>query len=162
MVIRQDYKFSEDFRGKKILQHCKWNNKKLKHCANNKRYDKETINSRHPTGGVKLLNKTWNLNNFTVVMFIACKKKIEKFEIVLFEITTEVLQWLWFEFFWGNFWSFTMTVTDFFFKPVWLNGWVFVYILSGCGFEFRCSHLTSRYCACFEQGVPWNSGCYRV
>ena len=23
---------------------------------------------------------------------------------------------------------------------VWLNGWVFVYELSGCGFEFRCSH----------------------
>ena len=25
--------------------------------------------------------------------------------------------------------------------PVWLNGWVFVYELSGCGFESRCSHL---------------------
>ena len=24
--------------------------------------------------------------------------------------------------------------------PVWLNGWVFVYELSGCGFESRCSH----------------------
>ena len=23
----------------------------------------------------------------------------------------------------------------------WLNGWVFVYELSGCGFEFRGSHL---------------------
>ena len=26
---------------------------------------------------------------------------------------------------------------------VWLNGWVFVYELSGCGFESRCCHLTS-------------------
>ena len=25
--------------------------------------------------------------------------------------------------------------------PVWLNGWVFVYELSGCGFESHCSHL---------------------
>ena len=42
--------------------------------------------------------------------------------------------------------------------PVWLNGWVFVYKLSGCGFESRCSHLIFRYGACFEQGVPWHSG----
>ena len=26
--------------------------------------------------------------------------------------------------------------------PVWLNGWVFVYELSGCGFKSSCSHLT--------------------
>ena len=26
-------------------------------------------------------------------------------------------------------------------SPVWLNGLVFVYKLSGCGFESRCSHL---------------------
>ena len=25
--------------------------------------------------------------------------------------------------------------------PVWLNGWVFVYELSGCGFESSCCHL---------------------
>ena len=31
---------------------------------------------------------------------------------------------------------------------------VFVYELSGCGFEFRCSHLIFRYGACFDQGVP--------
>ena len=29
--------------------------------------------------------------------------------------------------------------------PVWLNGWVFVYELSGCGFESRCCH----YCVTF-------------
>ena len=46
--------------------------------------------------------------------------------------------------------------------PVWLNGWVFVYELSGCGFESRCSHLIFRYGACFEQGVPWHSGNCRV
>ena len=28
---------------------------------------------------------------------------------------------------------------------VWLNGWMFVYQLSGCGFEPRCSHLTSNF-----------------
>ena len=27
------------------------------------------------------------------------------------------------------------------FWPVWLNSWVFVYELSGCGFKFSCSHL---------------------
>ena len=27
--------------------------------------------------------------------------------------------------------------------PVWLNGWVFVYELSGCGFEFRCCHSST-------------------
>ena len=29
------------------------------------------------------------------------------------------------------------------FWPVWLNGWVFVYELSGCGFESRCCHWFS-------------------
>ena len=46
--------------------------------------------------------------------------------------------------------------------PVQLNGWVFVYELSGCGFESHCSHLKFRIRACFEQGVPWHSGNYRV
>ena len=38
--------------------------------------------------------------------------------------------------------------------PVWLNGSVFVYELSGCRFESCCSHLNLRYRTCFEQGVP--------
>ena len=46
--------------------------------------------------------------------------------------------------------------------PVWRNGWVFVYELSGCEFESRCSHLNFRYRACFEQGVPRHTGNYRV
>ena len=46
--------------------------------------------------------------------------------------------------------------------PVWLKGWVFIYELSGYGFESSCSHLKFRFCACFEQGVPWHSGNYRV
>ena len=46
--------------------------------------------------------------------------------------------------------------------PAWLNGWVFVYELSGCGFESSCSHFTFRFRACFEQGVPWHSGNYRM
>ena len=36
---------------------------------------------------------------------------------------------------------------------IWPNGWVFIYQLSGCGFESCCSHLIFRYCTCFEQGV---------
>ena len=36
-----------------------------------------------------------------------------------------------------------------------LNGWVFVYELSGCEFESSCSHLNFRFCASFDQGVPW-------
>ena len=47
-------------------------------------------------------------------------------------------------------------------KPVWLNSWVFVYELNGCGFESRWYHLNSRYRASFEQGVPWYSGNYRA
>ena len=39
---------------------------------------------------------------------------------------------------------------------------MFVYELSGCGFDSSCSHLIFRYHACFEQGVPWHSGNYRV
>ena len=38
----------------------------------------------------------------------------------------------------------------------------FVYELSGCGFESSCSHLSFRFRACFEQGVPWHSGNYKV
>ena len=45
---------------------------------------------------------------------------------------------------------------------VWVNGWVLVYELSGCGFDSRCCHLNLRYHARFEQGVPWHSGNYRV
>ena len=37
-----------------------------------------------------------------------------------------------------------------------------ILISSGCGFESRCSHLNFRYRACFEQGVTWHSGKYRV
>ena len=46
--------------------------------------------------------------------------------------------------------------------PVWLNGWVFIYELSGCRFEPSCSHLTFRFRACFENRVPWHSGNYRM
>ena len=46
--------------------------------------------------------------------------------------------------------------------PVWQNGWVFIYKLSGCGFETSCNDLNFRYCVCFEQGVPWHSGIYRI
>ena len=44
----------------------------------------------------------------------------------------------------------------------WPYGWVFVYDLSVSGFESSCIHLNIRYRACFEQGVPWHSGNYRV
>ena len=39
---------------------------------------------------------------------------------------------------------------------------MFVYELSGCWFESSCSHLNFKFCACFEQGVPWHSGNYRM
>ena len=42
--------------------------------------------------------------------------------------------------------------------PVWLNGWVFVYKLSGCGFESSGCHINFRCGTCFEQGVPLHSG----
>ena len=41
--------------------------------------------------------------------------------------------------------------------PVRLDGWVFVYKLSGSWFKSRCCHLSFRYGACFDQGVSWNS-----
>ena len=37
--------------------------------------------------------------------------------------------------------------------PVWLNGWVFVYEIKGCWFEFSYSHLNFRFPVCSEQGV---------
>ena len=45
---------------------------------------------------------------------------------------------------------------------IWPNGWVFVYELSGCGFESRCNHLNFKCHAWFEQRVPWHSGKYRT
>ena len=47
-------------------------------------------------------------------------------------------------------------------SPVWPNAWVFVYKLSGSGFESSCSHLNLRFRACFKQRVPRHSGNYRV
>ena len=43
-----------------------------------------------------------------------------------------------------------------------VHKWVCVCELSGCGFESSCSHLNFRFRTCFEQGVPWHSGNYRV
>ena len=34
---------------------------------------------------------------------------------------------------------------------------MFGYELSGCGFEFRCSHLNFIYRGSFELGIPWHS-----
>ena len=45
---------------------------------------------------------------------------------------------------------------------VWLNGWMFVDELSGCGFEPQFCHLDFRYGACLEQEFPWHWGNYRV
>ena len=39
---------------------------------------------------------------------------------------------------------------------------MFFHELSGCGFEFRYSHLNIRCWACFEQGVLWHSFNSRV
>ena len=39
---------------------------------------------------------------------------------------------------------------------------MFFHELSGCGFEFRYSHLNIRYWACFEQGFLWHSFNCRV
>ena len=46
--------------------------------------------------------------------------------------------------------------------PVWWHGWVIVYKLSCCGFEFRWSHLHFIYRVCFEPGVHWHSGNFRL
>ena len=40
----------------------------------------------------------------------------------------------------------------------WLDDWLFVSELSGCGLECRSCHLNFRYLTCFEKGVPWRSG----
>ena len=47
-------------------------------------------------------------------------------------------------------------------RLVWLNGWVFVYELSDCGFASIWSDLNFRFRVCFEQGLPWHSNNYRV
>ena len=38
-------------------------------------------------------------------------------------------------------------------EPNWPNGWVFVYELSGSGFESNFNHLNFRFRGCFEEGV---------
>ena len=37
--------------------------------------------------------------------------------------------------------------------PVWLNGLVFIYELSSCGFESRCSHYSAIYLPKSREGV---------
>ena len=46
--------------------------------------------------------------------------------------------------------------------PVCINGSLFVYKISGSGFESSCTHLNFRFRACFKQPVPWNSGNCRM
>ena len=43
-----------------------------------------------------------------------------------------------------------------------LNCWVFIYKLSGSGFESQWSHLNFRFRTCFEQRVTWHSGNFSV
>ena len=45
---------------------------------------------------------------------------------------------------------------------VWPNGSVFVYKISGCGFESRWSNLNFRKRTCLEEGVPWHSSKHEV
>ena len=46
--------------------------------------------------------------------------------------------------------------------PIWLNGWVFVYKVSGCKNKSHCCHLNFTNRVCFKQGAPWHSGNYRL
>ena len=47
-------------------------------------------------------------------------------------------------------------------QPVWSNRCVFVWELSGSYSKSTWSHLTFRFCACFEHRVLWHSGNYTV
>ena len=38
--------------------------------------------------------------------------------------------------------------------PAWTNGWVFVYEISGSGFESSCSHLNFTLSRGIENAVP--------
>ena len=42
------------------------------------------------------------------------------------------------------------------------NGSEFLYELSGCGFESRCSDLKFRYDICLDEEVPLHSGKYKL
>ena len=46
--------------------------------------------------------------------------------------------------------------------PVWINGWVFVYELSGFEFQCLCYHSNTRYHTSFKQGVSLHSGKHRA
>ena len=46
--------------------------------------------------------------------------------------------------------------------PASLNDWVFIYELSGFGFESCCRHLCFTVCVYFEEGIPWDSGKYKM
>ena len=39
------------------------------------------------------------------------------------------------------------------FRPIWLNGWLFVYELSGCGFEFSCILCAIGTCMIFSLNI---------
>lgn len=39
---------------------------------------------------------------------------------------------------------------------------MFVYERSGCGFDSRCNHLNFPYLTCFEQGISWHPGNYKI
>ena len=54
------------------------------------------------------------------------------------------------------------TVNEFYMFLTGLNGWAFVYKLSGFAIDSCCSYLNFRYCTCFEYGAPCHSGNYRV
>lgn len=56
-MLREDYKFLEDFRGKGNLQYGQRNNEKLEDCANNNWYDTKTKkDSLSLVGFSRLLN----------------------------------------------------------------------------------------------------------
>ena len=53
--MKQDYKFSEDFRGNSSLQYCGWTDKNPKDGANNNWYDKKKLKTPHRPRGVSRL-----------------------------------------------------------------------------------------------------------
>ena len=102
---------------------------------------------------------TRNIDQVVSMLFFHCRSNANEHTLTKLWFSTDYQCW-------SNIGSSTLHRLATFFQrlsdsndwPVWLNGWVFVYELSDCGFESLCCHFNFRCGACFVQGVPWHSG----
>ena len=98
----------------------------------------------------------WSISwNFTFQLFIICRYTLVKFVILFCYCYSLVI--LFNDFYFFSVCIQTLHCMLLLYWPVWLNGWVFVYELSRCGFESRSCQLNFRCGSCFEQKNAMNT-----